>query len=159
MGGNLTIKSLLYWVLQWTWGFLQSLIGLIVFLVNFREKHYLFHGAVISEWNDSSSVSLGMFVFVTKDPYYDDKLKKNYSKQEMAYLLLVHEYGHTIQSLLLGPLYLIVIGIPASLWGFLPHCAKMRREKQMSYFSFFTEKWANIWGAKVAGSTYEKYES
>lgn len=35
-------------------------------------------------------------------------------------------YGHTIQSLILGPLYL-------------------------SYFSFFTEKWANYLGEQVTG--------
>lgn len=41
--------------------------------------------------------------------------------------LLVHEYGHTIQSMILGPLYLIVIGIPSTLWGFL--MGKKRKEK------------------------------
>ena len=78
------------------------------------------HGAVITEWNDKSS-------------------------------LLVHEYGHTIQSLILGPLYLIVIGIPSALWGFLPNLHKKRKDDQISYFSFFTEGWANRLGEKVTG--------
>ena len=64
---------------------------------------------------------------------------------------MVHEYGHTIQSLILGPLYLLVMGIPSTLWGFLPNPAKKRKEEKISYFSFFTEKWANNLGEKVTG--------
>ena len=71
--------------------------------------------------------------------------------EELSARLLVHEYGHTIQSLMLGPLYLIVIGIPSTLWGFLPNLNRKRKEEQISYFSFFTEKWANILGEKVTG--------
>ena len=62
-----------------------------------------------------------------------------------------HEYGHTIQSLILGPLYLIIIGIPSTLWGFLPCFNIKRRSKSISYFSFFTEKWANFFGEQVTG--------
>ena len=36
-------------------------------------------------------------------------------------------------------------------WGFLPSLNKLRRDKQISYFSFFTEKWANYLGEKVTG--------
>lgn len=64
---------------------------------------------------------------------------------------LEHEYGHTIQSLILGPLYLIIIGIPSTLWGFLPCCNVKRKAKSISYFSFFTEKWANFFGEQVTG--------
>ena len=60
-------------------------------------------------------------------------------------------YGHTLQSLILGPLYLIVIGIPSTLWGFLPNLHKKRKDEQISYFSFFTEGWANRLGEKVTG--------
>lgn len=143
------MRNILYCVWQCTWGILQSLLGFFAFLCNLKCRHYLYHGAVVTEWNDKSSVSLGMFVFVTKEPYFYEKLKDEYEIDELSSRLLVHEYGHTIQSLIFGPLYLIVIGIPSTLWGFLPSCAKNRKEKQISYFSFFTEKWANILGEKV----------
>ncbi len=143
------MQSILYYIVQCTWGILQSLLGLINFLIHIRDRHYLYHGAVITEWNDKSSVSLGMFVFVTKEPYFYDRLKDEYSKEELSKRLLVHEYGHTIQSLILGPLYLIVIGIPSTLWGFSPNLCKMRKDKQISYFSFFTESWANGLGEKA----------
>lgn len=71
--------------------------------------------------------------------------------KELSQRLLVHEYGHTIQSLILGPFYLIVIGIPSTLWGFLPFLNEKRKNEGLSYFSFYTEKWANCLGEKVTG--------
>ena len=117
--------------------------------MHIKDRHYFYHGAVVTEWNDKSSVSLGMFVFITKEPFFYDKLKKEYTMEELSQRLLVHEYGHTIQSLILGPLYLIVMGIPSTLWGFLPSLNKKRKNQGISYFSFFTEKWANYLGKKV----------
>lgn len=141
----------LYRLWQCTWGFAQTLLGLCVLLINWNAKHYSYHGAIITQWDDKSSVSLGMFVFVTSEPYFYEKLKAEYSKEELSRRLLVHEYGHTIQSMILGPLYLIVMGIPSTLWGFLPSLSRKRRDEQISYFSFFTEKWANTLGEKVTG--------
>ena len=145
------MKRILYCLVQCTWGVLQSTLGLFIFLLHIRSRHYFYHGAVITEWNDKSSVSLGMFVFITKEPYFYDKLKSEYTMEELSRRLLVHEYGHTIQSLILGPLYLIVVGIPSTLWGFLPSFNRKRKNEGLSYFSFFTEKWANFLGEQVTG--------
>lgn len=145
------MKILLYMIWQCTWGFLQSAMGLLVFILHIRDRHYIYHGAVITEWKSKSSVSLGMFVFVTNEPYFYEKLKNEYTMEDLSKRLLVHEYGHTIQSLILGPLYLIVMGIPSTLWGFLPSLNNKRKNKRISYFSFFTEKWANYLGEKVVG--------
>lgn len=142
---------LLYRAWQCTWGFLQTLLGSIVFLLHRKEQHYSYHGAVVTVWKSKSSVSLGMFVFVTSEPYFAEKFAEKMRADELSSRLLVHEYGHTIQSLILGPLYLLVIGIPSTLWGFLPSLNRKRREKQISYFDFFTEKWANSLGEKVTG--------
>lgn len=125
----------IFW--QCTWGFLQTLLGFAVFLAHLGKKHTWYHGAVVTEWDNKGSVSLGLFMFV--------------SGAEMSERLLIHEYGHAIQSLCLGPLYLPVIGLPSLLWSRLPACSKRRREKQISYYSFFTEKWADRWGERVVG--------
>lgn len=55
-------------------------------------------GAVVTSWKLGSSLSLGMFIF-TRTPY---DLK-----------LVQHEYGHTVQRLILEPLWLFVIGLPS----------------------------------------------
>ncbi|MBE6753975.1 MAG: hypothetical protein E7559_06475 [Ruminococcaceae bacterium] len=143
------MKTLLYRVWQCTWGILQTLLGFVMFILHFRCRHYTYHGAVITEWNVKSSMSLGLFVFVTSEPFFAEKFEGQIEKAELSRRLLVHEYGHTIQSLILGPLYLIVIGIPSTLWGFL--FGKKRKDEQIPYGAFFTEKWANRLGERVTG--------
>lgn len=68
-------------------------------------------------------------------------------------MLLVHEYGHTIQSLIFGPLYLFAVGIPSIVWSFLPVFAKRREDAGISYFSVYPERWANKLGEKITGDT------
>lgn len=141
-------KCNIYILIQYIWGLPQTLLGFIVLLINIKNKHYFYHGAIITERNVPSSVSLGMFVFTTTNPMKDKRTKNKIPDEELSKRLLVHEYGHTIQSLIFGPLYLIVMGIPSTLWGFLPYFQN-KRNNGVSYFSFFTEKLANYLGEKV----------
>ncbi len=145
------MKKIFYIVLQWTWGILQTFLGSVLFLLHVRDRHFFYHGAVVTVWKGKSSLALGGFLFLTDEPFFCEKLQGEYSKEELSRRLLVHEYGHTVQSLILGPLYLLVMGIPSTLWGFLPSLARRRREKEISYFSFFTERWANALGEVVTG--------
>ncbi len=131
----------LYILIQCTWGLLQTLAGLAVFLRERRQPRFWYHGAVVTRWRSpGASVSLGMFVFVS------DALEEPDARPT-----LVHEYGHTLQSLLLGPLYLLVIGLPSLTWGFHPHFVRRRREERLPYTAFFTERWASRWGEKATG--------
>ena len=143
------MKIWTYRIWQCTWGILQTFLGLVLFLRHYKAKHYSYHGAIITEWNSNTSISLGLFVFVSAEPFFVKKFEGQFSAKELSSRLLVHEYGHTIQSLMLGPLYLIVIGIPSTLWGFW--MGKKRKEKQIPYGAFFTEKWANNLGEYVTG--------
>ncbi len=143
------MKIFLYRIWQCTWGILQTLLGAVVFFTHLGDKHFNYHGAIVTEWETKSSVSLGMFVFVTSEPYFAEKFEGRIGVEELANRLLVHEYGHTIQSLILGPLYLLLIGIPSTLWGFLG--GKKRKEEQIPYGAFFTEKWANRLGERITG--------
>jgi len=143
------MRSILYKICQCTWGIVQSLLGFIVLLINFNNKHFWYHGALVTVWKSKTSISLGLFVFVTSEPFFAKKYEEEISVEELSNRLLVHEYGHTIQSLMLGPLYLLIIGIPSTLWGFLG--GKKRKDKQIPYGSFFTERWANHLGELVTG--------
>ena len=143
------MKIVLYRIWQCTWGVLQTVLGLIMFVKYFKNKHYNYHGAVITEWDVHASISLGLFVFIAREEPWFKKFKYRMETEEIYTRLLVHEYGHTIQSLILGPLYLIVIGIPSTMWAFL--FAKKRRDEQIPYGAFFTEKWANRLGEWVTG--------
>ena len=138
------MKIHLYRICQCTYGAIQSLLGFFMFLKYFGKPHYNFHGAIVTEWKNSSSVSLGMFIFVSV------KYKQKTETKDLYNRLVVHEYGHTVQSLVLGPLYLIIVGLPSLLWASVPFFRKIRRGKRISYYSFYTESWANAWGEKAA---------
>lgn len=145
---NRSMKYLIFALIQCTWGFFQTLCGFVLFLIHRKEKHFYYKGAIVSEWKYPTSLSLGLFVFVTKQRIYI----QNYTREEVAHRILVHEYGHTIQSLLLGPFYFLVIGIPSLLWCSLPFFETYRRKKNISYYSLYTEKWANYCGEKITKS-------
>lgn len=124
--------AVLYVIIQCTWGFLQSLAGFFLCLSLGKRRRFFHRGAVVTEWK--YSVSLGMFVFVE-------------TKSEE---LLRHEYAHTIQSLILGPLYLLAIGLPSISWA--AFFKGYRQRRNVPYRSFYTEKWAD----KIA-ELLEKY--
>lgn len=78
------------------------------------------------------AVTLGNYVFVGLNSEYRKTVK--------------HELGHTIQSKILGPLYLIVIGIPSITYCGLRRLFPSLRKK--NYYDFYTEKWANYLSEK-----------
>ena len=78
------------------------------------------------------AVTLGCYVFVGLNSEYRKTVK--------------HELGHTIQSKILGPLYLIVIGIPSITYCGLRRIFPSLRKK--NYYDFYTEKLANYLSKK-----------
>lgn len=114
------------------WQFPQNLIGLIV--ARFCKVKFCSHykDAIVCYWNLKSGLSLGKYIFV------HIKADKRTIK---------HEYGHTIQSKYLGWFYLLVIGLPSLVWA---GCGKAYRKKHnVSYYDFYTEKWADKLGGVV----------
>ncbi|MGN1338861.1 MAG: hypothetical protein ACI4WS_01080 [Oscillospiraceae bacterium] len=136
------VRLLLYWLAQWTWGVVQNLCGLVVFLLNIRREHRFYHGAVVTSWdNPGYSTGLGMFIFMS-----DSISAEDYPRT------LVHEYGHTVQSALLGVFFLPAVGLPSVLWAAIPALKRFRREKRVSYYWFYPERWANFLGERVTKS-------
>ena len=121
-----------YTLLQWTWGLPQTLIGSAVYLVHRKDRHFDYKGACVTEWGKDSGLSLGKFVFV---PRGTDSLLK-------------HEYGHTLQSLLLGPAYLLLVGAPSVAWFHIPLFRRMREKTGRSYYSAVFEKTADKLGGR-----------
>lgn len=131
------MRRFLYVLLQCSWGIIQTVIGFIIFIFNVTKKHCIYHGAIVTTWNYSGSVSLGLFVFISN---CDSQTYKR---------LLLHEYGHTIQSIILGFLYVPIILVPSLIWCGLPFFKKYRKLKSISYYSFYPEKWADFLGQLV----------
>lgn len=139
------MRTILFMLAQCTWGIIQTFAGAFIFLLNIKRKHYLYHGAIVTEWNLESSLSMGLFVFVTSRPCACG----NCTKEEMGERLVVHEYGHCIQSLILGPFYMFAMALPSMIWAGLPYFGKLRFRKNIKYHWLYTERWANHLGEKV----------
>ena len=132
------IKRILFILIQCTWGLPQTLVGLGFFIANRKHPHGVYRGCVDTRWDYHGGLSLGLFIFTPPE------------RQQNAPLIRVHEYGHCIQSLALGPMMLF-IGVVSVLWGDLPYFARLRKEKRLPYTACFVEAWASRWGEKVTG--------
>ena len=116
-------------ILHFIWGLPQNIIGGIMWLIfSGKHRHKKYKNAYVCEC-PLGNVSLGMFIFVS-NMNWEETVK--------------HEYGHTIQSMILGPLYLLVIGLPSIIWA---GCFDKYRQKYgVSYYSLYTEAWADKLG-------------
>lgn len=132
------LKRILWVVWQIVWCLPQNLAGLCLYLAHRREAHQMFRGAVVTAWNVQGCASVGCFIFMERHSMQNRRL-------------LVHEYGHTIQSAVLGWLYLPVIQLPSALWFGIPALRNWRRKRGYSYYRFYTERWANRWGEAFCG--------
>lgn len=63
-----------------------------------------------------------------------------------------HEWGHTRQSLIFGPLYLLFIGLPSglgNLWARIAHKSWSAKARDKWYYSQPWERWADKLGGVV----------
>lgn len=137
-----------YIVLQWSWGILQNVIGGVLYLSCLKKKHTSFRGAIVTEWHNPYSLGCGMFIFLSN--YNGSIFDSNMFSKPHQYDILVHEYGHTLQSIILGPLFLIIIALPSIIWSSL--FDNFRKKRNLSYYWLYCERWANILGDKVCGN-------
>lgn len=115
-------------ILLFLWQLPQNIVALIMYQFLFNKTTVAKRNYAVCYMSKSMNggISLGNFVYVSY----------NLSKSEPH---VMHELdGHTKQSKMLGPLYLLVIGIPSILWA-----AFRNKQKHPNYYSFYTEKWAN----------------
>lgn len=121
-------------VLLYIWQLPQNLIGLLVIAVTKAERKlrvmpernvfYYLSSRCNSKW---SGVSLGKYIIFAKDFHATNRALK-------------HEYGHQRQSVYLGWLYPIVIGLPSVIGNLLQRKLKFDYDKQP------WEHWANVLG-------------
>lgn len=121
-------------ILLGLWGLPQAIVGAAVAMVYRSCPYTTFRLSRVVTWNLDSGLSLGLFVFVPKSSPRG---------------LLVHEYGHSVQSIILGPLYLPLVVVPSLLWAGIPWFEAWRRAHDVSYYEFLPERWANRLGERV----------
>lgn len=135
------MKRFLYLLVQFTWGLGQTIMGFCFFLVNIRCPHRIYRNCIETQWkNKYSGLSLGPFIFTPTNP-----------SEEYYTSVRTHEYGHTFQSLILGPFYAI-IGIISTSWGMLVHpLLKKIKKEEPKYTACFVEYQASWLGEKITG--------
>ncbi len=135
------INHILYFLLQFSWGIVQNILGLGLFLILLikepKDKKEFYHGAIVVNWQKRSSMGLGLFIFFGHSYFQQKDLVK------------AHEYGHTLQSLILGPLFLPIIALPSLYWANSRKMGEKRRKENRSYYSLYCERWANRLAAGV----------
>ena len=90
----------------------------------------VYHGKVyFADWFNSA-VCLGKYIIV------DKKLKGNVQLCKT----IKHELGHSVQSILLGWFYFIIVGIPSFVLNIISRICK---KDEQWYYSKFPENWAN----------------
>ena len=129
-------KDLFMQILYIIWGLPQVLVGLCMlpFLGKLRFIRYENYCWIFEGEKMSGGISLGCFIFLSK-----------YSSGKET--TIRHELGHVIQSHILGPFYLLVIGLPSILNAMF--------DFTKCYHDFYPEKNANnLMGLKVKRGKY-----
>lgn len=128
-----------FYFLQFTWGLPVNLAGLLLFLCCRGSRREKFHNSVVTCLpGDFGGLSLGVFIFL------------GVQNADERRRLCVHEYGHTIQCLFLGPLYWILVVLPSAVWYHL--FSGYRKRRQIPYDALYCERWATAWGKKWSGA-------
>lgn len=118
-----TLKTVLYWIISWTWGLPMTLFGAILALFCLitrhkpcRYKQAIYFQAFGDYWG---GMEAGCFFFV-------DRHTTAHTCQ--------HEWGHGVQNLVLGPLMPFVVCIPSASRYWLRNCKTQRGKKAFSVF-------------------------
>ena len=115
--------------LLFLWQLPQNFVGLLLRLI-YKGYDDKTNGIIVRRsLKMSGGVSLGRYIIVNQ-----------FSKDKTIY----HELGHCKQSMYLGWLYLLVIGIPSIVWAGL--YGSIIKPTTNGYYKFYTEKWADKLG-------------
>ena len=133
------MKKSIYYFLNFTWGIIMTLIGLISASVLLATKHKVntyngcLHFKIGENWG---GVSLGI-VIITDGTPTEHTLK--------------HEYGHSIQNAMYGVLFPFIVGIPSMLRYWKREILKSKGVVLEPYDSVWYEGEATAFGNKYLG--------
>lgn len=149
-----TFKTILYWLISFTWGIIMTLFGCIcalgLLITGHKAKkfHYSIYFEVGENWGGFEA---GPFFFCNKNASLHIKQ---------------HEHGHGLQNLILGPIMPFLVSIPSCIryWHRELQERRWKRqyaEKKISYSQYLDkyenrpgyddiwfEGWATKWGNK-----------
>lgn len=111
-------------ILLYVWQLPQNLLGLLFLLfIKGEERHKLCGITFYYSAGFPGGISLGQYIIM------GGKCEKS----------VRHEFGHCLQSKILGWLYLPVVGLSSLLHAWLHDCDAIGK----TYYHFWTEEWAD----------------
>lgn len=114
-------------ILLYIWQLPQNILGLLFILfISGDEKHNLGNVRFYYAKTFPGGISLGEYIIL------GDKNEKS----------IRHEFGHCIQSRILGWFYLPIVGLSSILHAWLHDCKAIGKK----YYHFWTERWADKLG-------------
>ena len=148
--------GILYWTLQLTWCALLTIPGLLISLVCMMcggKVHRNGFSYIVEIGNNWGGVDLGAVALCGKYSEYN-KVWFNHTR--------CHEFGHSLQHLIFGPLQLFIVAIPSAIryWYFrlTPH--KKHQAYDYVWFEYTASKWGYYWINKIENKdfayTYER---
>lgn len=143
----LYIKNILLYI----WQLPQNLLALLLMLVYrpfLKKPEISDYKGVKYVWykNWPNGVSLGHYVLI--GTYYENRLET-----------INHEYGHTRQSLIFGPLYLLIIGLPSisgNIYDRIRHQVDDSWTYKRSSKWYYSQPWEK--GADVLGNVERHFD-
>ena len=124
-------------ILLYLWQLPQNLLGLLVILVTGARYNDIDYRIENNYWLSRKynfGISLGNYIIFGGIVGVQD---------------VKHEQGHCKQSLYLGWLYLIVVGVPSivrNIWDRVAHKGWSHHEKDAWYYGHYPEDWADKLG-------------
>lgn len=125
-------------ILLYIWQLPQNILGLLLIAFYRPERMHIMENGnrIYFATRMKGGISLGKYSIVNTCHYrldLRDALKRDSVRHEAI--------GHATQSLYLGWLYLIVIGLPSIVWAML--YGRVIEPTKNGYYQFWTERWAD----------------
>ena len=140
------ILGILYWIGQLTWGIIMSLIGLITALIciiflkgKVHRNGFTFIVEVGGNWGgiNLGCVSLcGGYTTVCPNENWFQHTRR-------------HEFGHSLQNLIFGPLFPFIVAIPSAIRYHYQNYRSSKGLPNKEYDAIWFEGMATKWGTKI----------
>lgn len=128
-------------ILTEIWQFPQHIIAYVILLINCKSIKLMVSKDGISHYLVDhlfdNAISLGNYIFLD-------------SNGNFSYKTIKHEFGHQKQSLMLGPLYLIVIGLPSIIGNIIDRIKHKYFNKYYDLDFYYKQPW-EAWADKLGG--------
>ena len=131
MTGKRNTVQIIFFPILFIWQLPQNLVTLGILLFSKEIGKIGFHPYCLvlkaKLPKGAGGISLGNFAIVSPDCAHDERTIRHEAD------------GHTVDSMIFGPLYLLVIGLPSAL-----HLVWYNRHgDRTNYHDFYTERWAD----------------